>query len=253
MILAWGAIAISVSTNGVSNMVLNPGVAVPEIVDPQGAGARFGLQPGDVILKVNGKTLIADKTSTYEVVGAVRASRGEVLQLTIDRKGSPFELDLKPDTSRSGEGIIGVRLGPSIAKMEVVHPSGPLQAIEMSNKEFGRLLQDTTTGFVKIVSNLKANAGNLAGPVGVMQMGSEASKQGALLTFAALISVNLGLMNALPLPALDGGQLVLVMVEAVRGRPLNQEVTRNVNGVFLTILLGLSLTLLLGDLERLLP
>ena len=70
--------------------------------------------------------------------------------------------------------------------------------------KLARLFSSTAAGFAKLFSNLGQNAGNLAGPVGVMQMGAEAGKQGALLSFAALISLNLGLMNAIPLPALDG-------------------------------------------------
>jgi len=68
--------------------------------------------------------------------------------------------------------------------------------------KLARRFSSTAAGFAKLFSNLGQNAGNLAGPVGVMQMGAEAGKQGALLSFAALISLNLGLMNAIPLPAL---------------------------------------------------
>ncbi|KAJ1485097.1 hypothetical protein T484DRAFT_1794879 [Baffinella frigidus] len=113
-------------------------------------------------------------------------------------------------------------------------------------------------------------------------MGAEAGRQGAILTFIALISLNLGIMNSIPLPALDGGQMflltlmavvlfhlgimhsiplpaldggqfLLIMVEAARGKPLDQELTRNVNGIFLSGLLLVSLSLLLGDIERLIP
>lgn len=84
-------------------------------------------------------------------------------------------------------------------------------------------------------------------------MGAEAGQQGALLTFAALISINLGIMNALPLPALDGGQLLFLAVEAVQGKPLNQRIVRTINGTALSVLLVLSLALLLGDIEKLIP
>jgi len=258
MILSWSAIFASVSTIGITTPVVMPGVAVPGIADPNGAAARYGLNAGDVIMQVEGKDVLMGDDATRMVVQAVKDSKGRTLHFMVQRAGSEpddelEEVDVVPDKSIDGNGVIGVRLATNIASFETEKPSGPLEAVALTNREFGRLFSSTAAGFVKLFSNLGQNAGNLAGPVGVMQMGAEAQKQGALLSFAALISLNLGLMNAIPLPALDGGQLLLIMVEAARGKPLNAEVTRNVNGVFLTLLLCVSLSLLVGDIERLIP
>jgi len=257
MILSYTAIFGSVTTIGISTPVMMPGVAVPGIADPNGAAARSGLMAGDVIIQVDGEDVLSGDDATRTVVNAVKDSKGRTLHFMVQRPGSdPDELEevnIVPDKNINGDGVIGVRLSSNVASVNVVFPKGPGNAIEMTNHEFGKLFSATAAGFVKLFSNLGANAGNLAGPVGVMQMGAEAGKQGALLTFAALISLNLGLMNAIPLPALDGGQLLLIMVEAARGKPLNADLTRTVNGVFLTLLLCVSLSLLIGDIERLIP
>ena len=259
MILSYAAIFGSVVIMGVSHPVLLPGVMVPGIADANGAAARAGLVAGDVITEINGQAVGMGDEATRMVVQTVKDSRGRTLHLLVQRAGSDVDeddaedIEIVPDRSIDGFGVIGVRLAAHVDKVQTVFPKTPLETVGMANSEFGTLFSNTLAGFFKLFSNLGANAGNLAGPVGVMQMGAEAGKQGALLTFAALISLNLGLMNAIPLPALDGGQLLLIAVEAARGKPLNADVTRTVNGVFLTLLLCVSLSLLVGDIERLIP
>ena len=259
MILSYAAIFGSVVIMGVSHPVLLPGVMVPGIADANGAAASAGLVAGDVITEINGQSVGMGDEATRMVVQTVKESRGRTLHLLVQRAGSDVDeddaedIEIVPDRSIDGFGVIGVRLAAHVDKVQTVFPKNPLETVGMANSEFGTLFSNTLAGFFKLFSNLGANAGNLAGPVGVMQMGAEAGKQGALLTFAALISLNLGLMNAIPLPALDGGQLLLIAVGAPRGKPLNADVTRTVNGVFLTLLLCVSLSLLVGDIERLIP
>eukprot|EP00288_Rhodomonas_lens_P005917 CAMPEP_0177718120 /NCGR_PEP_ID=MMETSP0484_2-20121128/15410_1 /TAXON_ID=354590 /ORGANISM="Rhodomonas lens, Strain RHODO" /LENGTH=492 /DNA_ID=CAMNT_0019230269 /DNA_START=67 /DNA_END=1546 /DNA_ORIENTATION=- len=249
LILTWLALFGTVTTTGVSNVSLNPGVLVPAIVDPSGAGAKYGLRSGDIILKVNDVTLEAKELASSDVSTAIKNSKGAMVHLEIEREKKVLALDVIPNIDRRGDGMIGVRLAPNVASVSILKPSTIPEAVGYANQQFASLLGQTVSGFGKLFSNIGQSAGNLAGPVGVMQMGAEAGKQGALLTFTAIISLNLGIMNALPLPALDGGQLLLVLVEAARGKPLNQEVTRSVNGAFLALLLGVSLTLLLGDID----
>jgi len=253
MILSFGAILATVTSGGVMEPLLKPGVAVPAIVSPQGAGARYGLEAGDVVVAVNGEKLTADASETGRLVKTIKTSAGKELHLDILRKGKAYELDVVPDKTRGGDGIIGVKLTSNIEKITAVVPSNPVDALALTSKEFGRIFTETLTGFARIISNLNQYAGSMAGPVGVMQMGAEAGQQGALLTFAALISVNLGIMNALPLPALDGGQMLFLVYEAATGKPVERKTMSRINGTALTVLLGLSLLLLVGDVEKLIP
>lgn len=284
MILAWGAIFGTVVTQGVSTPTLREGVLVPQIVDANGAGARFGVQAGDIILQSDDKIFPASEEGPTSLVTAVKTSKGQTMHFVIQRGGEKLTVDMTPDVNSKGEGVMGVRLTPNIERMDLVRPESPLKAASLTNREFGRAFGQTAGGLVKLVQGFAGGQGpsNLAGPVGVMQMGAEAGRQGALLTFMALISLNLGIMNSIPLPALDGGQFLLVRpappppraapcpaqhrargltcarawqicVEAVRGKPLDQELTRTVNGLFLSMLLLVSVSLLLGDIERILP
>ncbi|EKX39907.1 hypothetical protein GUITHDRAFT_164791 [Guillardia theta CCMP2712] len=253
MLLAWGAIFGSVTSNGVAIPVLDRGVVVSSLVDGKGAGARYGMKPGDIIVEIDGKDIGKSEKAVAELVQAVKKSSGRSMKFVVKRAEGLVPLDVTPDRVRSGDGVIGVKLGPNVIVSSNAKPKGVAEAVVMTNQQFVTLTSETFFGFGKLFTHFKDSVGNLAGPVGVMQMGAEAGKQGTILAFIALISINLGIMNALPIPALDGGQLVMVLVEAIRRRPLNSEVTRTVNGAFLAILLGASLTLLVGDLERLIP
>uniref|UniRef100_A0A6T8ITU7 PDZ domain-containing protein n=1 Tax=Hemiselmis andersenii TaxID=464988 RepID=A0A6T8ITU7_HEMAN len=253
MILSFGAILLTVTSGGVMEPILKPGVAVPAIVSPQGAGARYGLEAGDIVVAVNGEQLTEDASETSRLVSTIKKSAGKELNFDIVRNGEVYEVSVVPDKTKGGDGIIGVKLTSNIEKVTAVVPSNPIDALALTSKEFVRIFTETLTGFGKIVSNLGQYAGSMAGPVGVMQMGAEAGQQGALLTFAALISINLGIMNALPLPALDGGQMLFLIYEAAAGKPLERKTMSRINGTALTVLLGLSLLLLVGDVEKLIP
>mmetsp|Transcript_12390 Transcript_12390/g.30365 ORF Transcript_12390/g.30365 Transcript_12390/m.30365 type:complete len:471 (-) Transcript_12390:64-1476(-) len=253
MILSFFAILVTVSNGGVLEPELLPGVQVPALVDTNGAGARYGIKGGDIILKVDGKVFPAEEKSTQNLVNEIKRSGGKTLHFEIQRQGKPVELDVTPDKTRSGDGVMGVKLAANVKKVTAKKPANPVEAVSLSVREFGRIFSQTLGGLVKLFGNLGTYAGSVSGPVGVMQMGAEAGQQGALLTFAALISINLGIMNALPLPALDGGQLMFLAVEAVQGKPLDQRVVRGINGTALSVLIVLSLALLIGDLEKLIP
>ena len=124
MILSYMAIFASVTTIGISTPVVNPGVAVPGIADPNGAAARYGLEPGDVIVKVNGKELLAGDDSVREVVQTVKDSKGRTLHFVVQRAGAEEDdaletVDVVPDKGVDGNGVIGVRLATNIASVEV--------------------------------------------------------------------------------------------------------------------------------------
>lgn len=253
MILSFGAILAIVTTGGVLEPSLKPGVAVPQIVNSEGAGARFGFKSGDIVVKVDGVTLSADEKETSQLVQKIKSSGGKVIHFDVQRGSQMVQLDVTPDKTSKGDGIIGVKLAANIEKVVAKKPANPVEAISMTSKEFSRIFTQTVNGLARIVTNLGSSAGSLAGPVGVMQMGAEASQQGALLTFAALISINLGIMNALPLPALDGGQMVFLAYEALAGKAVDQKIVRGVNGAAISLLIAVSLGLLLSDVEKLIP
>ncbi|KAF6004675.1 hypothetical protein F1559_004995 [Cyanidiococcus yangmingshanensis] len=246
IILAWALLFTSVETVGAPRIQFEAGVSVPALVDVSTPAAQAGLAAGDVIVAVNGQELKAGPDAAQEAATLLR-------RLAADADHKPIELRLqngKMIRVNPTGGRIGVQLVPN-AKMW--RERVPLRyAVPETNKEFVNTLRNTLNGFVALFSNLKENGKELSGPLGVASMGAEIARHDAavLFQFAAVISVNLAIINALPLPALDGGQMAFLIVEAIRGKPLPRGLENAINGTALTLLLVMSGFLLIGDLER---
>jgi membrane-associated protease RseP (regulator of RpoE activity) len=246
IILAWALLFTSVETVGAPRMQFIPGVSVPALTDLSAPAAKAGLQTGDVIVAVNGQELRAGPDSAQEAATLLRG-----LAAATDHK--PIELRLQDGriirVNPTG-GRIGVQLVPNA---KIWRERVPLsRAVPETNKEFVNTVRNTVNGFIALFSNLKENGKELSGPLGVASMGAEIARQDAsvLFQFAAVISVNLAIINALPLPALDGGQMAFLIMEAIRGKPLPRGLESAINGTALTLLLVMSGFLLIGDLER---
>jgi len=108
-------------------------------------------------------------------------------------------------------------------------------------------------GFVTLVTHFGETAGQVSGPVKIVEMGANLAQQGgsSLFLFTALISINLAVLNALPLPLLDGGQFVLLLVEGLRGRPLPERFQMAFMQSGFVFLVGLSLVLIVKDTSQL--
>ena len=91
-----------------------------------------------------------------------------------------------------------------------------------TNNQFSSLLIKTIQGYKGLITNFSSTAQQLSGPVKIVEIGAQLSEQGGagILLFAALISINLAVLNSLPLPLLDGGQLVFTLIEGFRGKPV---------------------------------
>lgn len=253
IVLAWAALFTSVSSVGVPMYNFSPGVIIADLVDSSGAGAKAGAKPGDIILKVDGETVPQVLDSAGIVANKIRTSQGNPIVFQIDRSGQILDLKVRPKCcSPEGDSVMGVQLVPN-AEVSRVRPSSPLQVIRTTNQEFSRLSYQTWKGLVAIVSNFKQSSKNLAGPIGVVSMGADLARNdtAALFTFCAVISINLALINSLPLPALDGGQMVFLIIEGLRGAPLSLRFQDAVNRTALLLFLAFSGVLFFGDLEKL--
>jgi RIP metalloprotease RseP len=157
-------------------------------------------------------------------------------------------LPILPDGA-SGKGRIGVRLDfTGKPHRRAVHNLA--EAFDSATQSFERLVVMTVQGLKQLATNFKNTAGQLSGPVAIVAMGSELVKSdaAALFDFTAIISINLAIVNILPLPALDGGQLVFLAIEALRGgKPLPEDLQNNVMQGGLVILLGLGVVMIFKD------
>lgn len=253
IILAWASIFTSVAAVGVPTYTFSPGVTISNIVDVQGAGAKAGIQAGDTILKVDGQTVPQSLSNASALATKIRASKGSPIDFHIARGGSEFDLTVSPKCcTPDGSSAMGIQLVPN-ASITRVRPSSPTQIVSTTNAEFTRLSKQTWNGLTTLFSNFKQSSKNLTGPIGVVSMGADLARNdtAALLTFVAVISINLALINALPLPALDGGQMTFLIIEALRGAPVSMKVQEAVNQTALLVFLAFSGVLFFGDLEKL--
>ena len=163
-----------------------------------------------------------------------------------------------------GGGTLGIRLSPNVARVTSVRADSKGELVRLTNGEFARIYGDVYGGITTFLgsklspfANKGASGGGgggggaeLSGPIGVVQMGAEIAGRDApvLLNFAAAISINLAVINALPLPALDGGQLVFVLVEVLRrGRKLDVRTQETITSIAVLALALLSVGATVGD------
>lgn len=253
IILAWACIFTSVSSVGLPTYSFNPGVTIANIVDENGAAAQAGVLQGDVLLTVDGEDVPKSLESASVIAEKIRSSRGRPIDFRVLRGDKQFDLRIRPKCcAPDGSAAMGVQLIPN-ASITRVRPTTVLKSIRTANRELVRLSRQTWNGLVSIVSNFQKTSQQLSGPIGVVSMGADLARNdtAALLTFCAVISINLALINSLPLPALDGGQMTFLIIEALRGAPVSQRVQEAVNRTALLLFLAFSGVLFFGDLEKL--
>ena len=152
-----------------------------------------------------------------------------------------------------GKGTIGAQLQPNIKK-ETKKTKNVYELFKYTNNQFSSLLVKTIQGYKGLITNFSSTAQQLSGPVKIVEIGAQLSQQGGtgILLFAALISINLAVLNSLPLPLLDGGQLVFTLIEGFRGKPVPVKVQMFVTQSSFFLLVGLSVLLIIRDTSQLL-
>jgi membrane-associated protease RseP (regulator of RpoE activity) len=220
-------------------------------IQPGQAAAVAGLQPGDRILALEGQRLGGGQGAVGGLVERIRNAPGKSLRLEADRDGRPLQLVLTP-TDLGGLGRIGAQLQPD-GRETYRAPRGPLEPFRQANHDFATLLRRTIAGFGTLLTHFGETASQVSGPVKIVEMGASLADQGGsgLFLFTALISINLAVLNALPLPMLDGGQFCLLLLEGLRGRPLPDRLQTAFLQSGFVFLMGLSLVLIVKDTSQL--
>lgn len=205
------------------------------------AAARAGLKAGDRIVTIDGKNV---ETWT-DVVLNLRKAGTEEVTLTAERNGVLQTYKMTPMFDKdAGRPLIGV--SPKFSK-ESLGFFGSIKEGFIYTKNIGLSM---VSGLYRIVSG---NApADVAGPIGVAQMAGQVAEKGLLplMNFVAFLSINLGVINLLPLPALDGGHFVLLLLEALRGKPLGGKAMTNIQMVGVALILALTLFSTFKDITR---
>ena len=222
-------------------------------VQSNSAAQKAGLQAGDRIVKVDGQPL----TQWMTFVNLVRDNPGKALALEIERQGSALPLTLTPDAKTvkgKAEGFAGVvpKVIPLPEEYKTVRQYGPFAAIAEATDKTWQLMSLTVRMLGKLITgDVKLN--NLSGPISIAQGAGMSAEFGLIyyLMFLALISVNLGIINLFPLPVLDGGHLLFLAIEKLKGGPVSERVqdfSYRIGSILLVLLMGLAL---FNDFSRL--
>ena len=250
LILAYSILIINIGTIGIPYEP-DPGILVLA-TQPEKAAFKAGLEAGDIIIKLEGRTLGIGDQAVSTLVKEIQSSFEKSILLEINRDGSSKELTLIP-TNIDGKGTIGAQLQPNVRK-ETKKIKNFNELFNYTNHEFSTLLVKTIQGYKGLITNFSSTAQQLSGPVKIVEIGAQLSEQGGtgILIFAALISINLAVLNSLPLPLLDGGQLLFTLLEGLRGKPVPIKVQIFVTQSSFFLLVGLSILLIIRDTSQLL-
>lgn len=204
IIFAYVTCVTQAATVGILDPTYMPGIKLGNI-NPETVAERAGLRKGDVVLQVGDLEVAPSPESVSDVVNKIQNSPGKQLHVSLMRGEEMVSLDLTPAVMPDGTGRIGVALGPNVTvdrkKAESVG-----QALALGVQDFTALGGSVLKGLYQILSNFKQTAQNVSGPVAMLAVGSEVARTdvSGLYQFAALINLNLAVVNILPLPALDG-------------------------------------------------
>ncbi len=250
LILAYTILIINVTTVGIP-FDPEPGILVLA-TQPEKAASIAGLEPGDKILELESSTLGIGDQAVSTLVKEIQNSSDKPISIKIERDGIFKDLTLIPKNT-DGKGTIGAQLQPNIRK-EAKKTKNFFELFKYTNNEFSSLLVKTIQGYKGLLTNFSSTAQQLSGPVKIVEIGAQLSQQGGtgILLFAALISINLAVLNSLPLPLLDGGQLVFTLIEGFRGKPVPLKVQMVVTQSSFFLLVGLSVLLIIRDTSQLL-
>ncbi len=238
-ILAFAAILMLFSLYGVTNVPVLSGI------EPGSPAEMAGLMPGDRIAAVDGVEISFDQGGFNEMYAMFSARTDATpFELTVERGGETFDVAISKAQTEEGAWQLGVLLDET---QRVSFPA----AFEASCQAF----VETSKLMLNFLKNLVfrgEGADQVSGTVGAIGQASQYIQQGfdMVLNVFASISLNLGIMNLLPLPALDGGRLVFLLIEGIFRKPVPREKEGMVHAVGMILLFGLMIVLTYSDIMK---
>lgn len=221
---------------------------------PEGAAARTGLQTGDRLLTANGEAVV----NWQDWVQLVRQHPGKSLHIEFERQGRRQTLDIVPDAvDESGQRVGKIGAGPQVdeavlAPLMTEVRFGPFEALQQAAAKTWDMSLFTLEMMGRMVMG-QVSWKNLSGPLTIADYAGQSATLGwiSFVSFLALVSVSLGVLNLLPVPLLDGGHLMYYVAEVLTGRPVSERVMEIGSRIGMTLLLLLMSFALYNDLQRL--
>lgn len=210
---------------------------------------QAGIRDGDIIVAVNNQEIPASKEALSVLRQQIQTRANQELDVKIQREQEQLSFKLTPEADKDGNGIIGIKLISPNGKPIYRHTGNIGEIFSIAANRYQQIFIGIVQGFGQLVTKFGETAGQVAGPVKIVKMGANIAQNdaGNLFTFAALISINLAIINILPLPALDGGQLAFLLIEGLRGKPLPTRIQDGVMQTGLVLLLGLGIFLIVKE------
>lgn len=243
------AIIIFIVLNSIGFKTLS--TKIGDVKDDYPAKAA-GLIKNDVIKKVNGK----DVKTWEEVSNIIKSSEGKPLEIVYERNGVRHITKVTPKIEKIknifGEEVVSPVIGV-VASNEVITINYPIhESVYRGIKQFYELVKLTTLTVYKLIIRT-VPVSSLGGPIMISQIAGETAKSGlySFIAFMALLSVNLGVLNLLPIPILDGGHIVLFIIEAISRRSISKGFKEAYTYVGMFIIILLTLIVFYNDIMRL--
>ncbi|MDM1754889.1 RIP metalloprotease RseP [Acinetobacter towneri] len=232
---------------------------IPAIVSKlseDGAAIRQGMQEGDQIVAIDGVKM----NDWYDVVQVVQASPEKLLKVDVLRNNQVQQLEVMPQGKRDNMGNVSGVLGVQSDPGKIVIPEdykqtiqySPSEALLMAVDKTGQLSSMILNSIVKMVRGL-IGFDNLSGPITIAKVAGQSAEMGwqTFISFMALMSVSLGILNLLPIPMLDGGHLVYYFIELIRGKPVSEQIQLVGLKIGMVLLGSMMFLALFNDIMRL--
>lgn len=239
---------------GITGYLLTRGIMEPsgrvrvEKVQPGSPAESIGLHENDIVTFIDTKPVSIPK----DLIEATRAHLGEQVTLTILRSSEEQKVTVIPRKSPpEGQGPLGVVI-TDLELRTFTWAEIPIVAVRINILRAKDMFTGVATTLWRLAT-LNAPSGDVAGPIGIARVTGEAVKFGwmAVLEFMSILSLNLAVLNILPIPALDGGRLAFVFLEKLIGKRLRPAFERRAHQVGMIILIGLILLVSINDILKL--
>jgi regulator of sigma E protease len=229
---------------GATGVSLANGRVSVESVQPGSIASSIGLQPGDTLLRIDGRGILDADQVQVAIDAAIAQDPSDPISVEVLRDGQVVQLTMPADAESLGGVTLDVR-------PEESRSLGPIAAIPAAFEQLVEILITFRNEIGRMISG--AAPVEFAGPVGIAQLTGQVAEAGLgpLVTWAALLSINLAIINILPLPALDGGRITFVLLELVRGgRRIAPEKERLVHMLGFAFLMAMIVLVTANDLQR---
>ncbi|MGE8683028.1 MAG: RIP metalloprotease RseP [Acinetobacter sp.] len=230
--------------------------AVVSKLSEDGAAIRQGMKQGDRIVSIDGVKM----KDWFDVVQVVQASPEKLLKIEVLRQNKIVHLEVMPQGKRDQmgkvTGILGVQSDPGKVTVPAEYKQTiqytPVEAAGKAVEKTGQISGMILNSIVKMVRGL-VGLDNLSGPITIAKVAGQSAEMGwqTFISFMALMSVSLGILNLLPIPMLDGGHLIYYFIELIRGKPVSEQIQLVGLKIGMVLLGSMMLLALFNDIMRL--